>query len=48
MNSKLKQLLEKIDYKNLFEASERRVEKILAEYRSEKILLKILMNLKNV
>ena len=36
MNSKLKQLLEKIDYKNLFEASERRVEKILAEYRSEK------------
>lgn len=36
MNSKLKQLLEKIDYKNSFEEGEKRVERILAEYRSEK------------
>jgi hypothetical protein len=36
MATKLKLLLEKIDYQNLFEADERRVERILAEYRSER------------
>lgn len=36
MASKLKQLLDKIDYKNLFAADEIRVERILTEYRSKR------------
>jgi hypothetical protein len=36
MATKLQQLLDKIDYQNLFESNERRVERILAEYRSER------------
>ena len=36
MSTKLQLLLEKIDYKNLFEADVRRVDVMLAHYRSEK------------
>jgi len=36
MATKLTQLLNKIDYTNLFEADERRVERILTHYRSER------------
>lgn len=36
MATKLQQLLDKIDHKNLFEEEERRVEKVLSQYRSKK------------
>lgn len=36
MATKLQQLLDKIDYKNLFEADKRRVERVLSQYRSKR------------